>query len=177
MHGDAFATAPKLCSYRHASRASSRRCDAPHPVGDRSGDQPRPSRSAAMKPARARRPRGSDRQSRCRASSCGRLPLKRAARGQIRFARRPAFVRRRNFWAARPETRFVRNSGPRRLLCLADREAPRSLTSPSSRTSWGTRPSCRSVSPRNACRSPARERRTPPPPTPRGVRFLDADAV
>ena len=38
------------------------------------------------------------------------------------------------------------------------------------RTSWGTRPSCRSASPRNACRSPARERRTPPPPTPRGVR-------
>ena len=45
------------------------------------------------------------------------------------------------------------------------------------RTSWGTRPSCRSASLRNACRSPARERRTPPRPTPRGVRFLHADAV
>jgi hypothetical protein len=45
------------------------------------------------------------------------------------------------------------------------------------RTSWGTRPSCRSASPRNGCRSPARGRRTPPPPTPRGVRFLHADAV
>jgi hypothetical protein len=77
-------------------------------------------------------------------------------------------VARRNFWAARPEPRLVRNSGPRRLLCLADREAPRLLTSPSSRTSWGTRASCRSASPRNACRSPARERRTPPRPTPRG---------
>jgi hypothetical protein len=46
--------------------SSNGRCDAPHPRRDRSGEQPRPSRSAAMKPARARRPRGSDRQSRCR---------------------------------------------------------------------------------------------------------------
>jgi hypothetical protein len=45
------------------------------------------------------------------------------------------------------------------------------------RTSWGTRPSCRSASPRNGCGSPAQGRRTPPPPTPRGVRFLHADAV
>jgi hypothetical protein len=83
------------------------RCSS-SPSGIGTGEQPRPSRSAAMKPARARRPRGSDRQSRCRASSCSNLLIKRAGRGQIRVARKTCIGVAAQLWAARPETRFAR---------------------------------------------------------------------
>jgi hypothetical protein len=115
MHGDAFAMASELRSSRHACHASSRRGMPLIRLRHGAGEQPRPSRSAAMKSARAHRPPGSDREPRRRASSCG--PLSDQTRGL-----RPNTLRQETCIRVAAQ---ILGGSPRDAVCAASRASGR----------------------------------------------------